>query len=764
MPNAELEVIRAICAIIASTSDYREGLRLTVQVIAERLRVDACSILVYDEAMDRLVMEATYGLEQETVHHLQLSVDQGITGYTFRTGKVVNTANKQKHAKYHNFDSRRSMDYRALLTVPLIAGGRPIGVLDFATKRARKFAPELVELARAIASPLAVFISNAQLAQKLARSHTSCVPRRRLVSRHLRGRAVTDGVVRGRAHLVLGAEVLDAVPLEYADDIPSEKEFLKQALALAREEAGRINEEAEQVLAEADAAIFYVHLLLLEDPTLIQRIQKALSEGFRLRFALKVVSQGFEKELKQLDNEFMRERLADMKDVILRIYEAADTLEGLKSAGKQIKARERTIVVARELLPSQLIRAPLCSLVGIVCEQGGLTAHTAILAKALRIPMVVGAEGATDEIQPNDDLLLDCTTGSCYVRPSASVVRKFRAALAHYKTEREEQLPADSCALAVTTDGVSIRLGGNISLVSELPLLERYGAMGVGLYRTEFMFMVRSTYPSEDEQYSVFKRVVEACGNASTTIRVLDVGGDKPLPYVDFGQEDNPFLGWRGLRFLLSNPSYFSTHLRAILRTTTHGRVNILLPMVADCEELLEAKGHVERAKASLEQDGIPYSDNYHLGLMLEVPSALWALPDMLPHIDFVSIGTNDLVQYTFAVDRGNSRVTQWFRQFHPVVLRMLKAICDTVHAVPGKTVSLCGEAAGIPLGVPVLLGTGLRFLSMNPWRIPDVRKVVGNVSLSDCTDLATQALACTTVPDLSALMEEFGDRHGLRE
>jgi len=760
MPSEELQVIRRISDIIAQATDYQEGLRLTVQCIAERLHVDACSIFVYDEEEHRLILEATFGLEQEAVHQIRLSMNEGITGYTFRTGEVVNTGNKQKHPEYHRFHSDRSLEYSALLTVPLIVGGHAIGVLDFEAKAKRRFRPALVEMAGAIASPLAVFISNAKLARQLGQPAKK--PQgRSLATETLKGKAVTEGVVRGRAHLAVGTEFLEAVPLAYADDVKAEKELFKQSLDIAREETSQIHEEAVAILAEADSAIFYVHLLMLEDPTLIQRIQQTLARGFKLQFALKVVAAQFEKELQALDNELMRERGADMKDVIFRIYEAADSLQGRKSSGRRPGPKTKSIIVARELLPSQLVRTPLTNIAGIICEQGGTTTHVAILARALRIPMMVGVPGLIRTVMPNDDLILDCSTECCYVRPTSAVVRKFKPALAHHKTSLEDTQTVSTCELATTTDGVSLRLAGNIALVSELPLLERYGSMGIGLYRTEFMFMIRSTYPSEEEQYSVFRRVAETCGDASITVRVLDVGGDKPLPYEDFGYEDNPFLGWRGIRFLVTRLQYLEPHLRAILRMTVHGKVDILLPMVASLDELLVVKEHLHNAEESLKRDGIPYDPGYRLGIMLEVPSALWALQDMLPEIDFVSIGTNDLTQYTFAVDRGNSRVTNWFCQLHPVVLRMIKQTCDLVGATPGKTVSLCGEIAGSPLAIPLLIGSGPRFLSMNPWRIPRVRSVIRRASMADCQALLEQAVTCRLDSEVTALATAFAKEHG---
>jgi len=762
MPTRELQVIRRISDIIARTADYEEGLRETVKCVARRLHVDACSVFVHDEARNALVLEATYGLSQDDVHSLALSVNEGITGQCFRTGKLVNAPDKYSHPAYMEFKTQDHAEHAALLAVPLMVGGRVTGVLDFELRTGQTFHRDLIELVQAIASPLAVFILNAKLAQQVERGSKQTGGR--LVRLVLKGQPITEGIVRGRAHYLPGAEVLESVSLEYASNVEAEKALFHQALDIAREETSQIQKDAEKILAEADAGIFFAHLLLLEDPTLIQRIHQALDRGFKLSFALKAVTEEFGQELEQLDNEFMRERLADMKDVILRIYQAADRLTGLRRTrrSKRVSRYEAPIIVAHELLPSQLMRIPLANLGGVICEEGSATTHVAILAKALRVPMIAGAPEATRKIRQDDDLILDCSTGSCYVRPSQAIIRRFRPAILHYRRKVTGK-PAVTCARAVTTDNVSVRLGGNVSLIGELPLLEQYGAMGIGLYRTEFMFMIRGTYPGEDEQYSVFRRVVEAGGDSPVNIRVLDVGGDKPLSYVDFSQEINPYLGWRGIRFLLSNPQFLEPHLRAILRTTVHGKVNVLLPMVADLDELLLVRDVLDRVEQSLDRDGVPYSRDYRLGIMLEVPSALWALPDMLPYIDFVSIGTNDLTQYVFAVDRGNTKVARWYRQFHPVLLEMIRKTCAVVHSVPGKEVALCGEIAGKPLGVPFLLGLGLRDLSMNPWKIPQVRAAIRKLSIADCEKLAEAALACRRDADVVAMIDDFADEHELR-
>lgn len=762
MPKREFKVIQGISEIIAQTKDYREGLRLTVENLADSLAVDSCSIFVFNEKRNQLVLEATYGLNQSDVRKIRVSTSRGILGRCFRTHDVINLATMQEDPDFQSFGVEREEEYSSLLLVPLTVAGKCIGILGLNRMTREEFSEEYVDLTRAIASPLAVFIINAGLSEKIEEyEHETRKAGAEII---VEGIAITDGVVRGSAYFLIGGEFLDSVLPAKTEDLKEEKKLFSKALKLAAKDTMQLQDEAAQILAEADAAIFYAHLLLLEDPTLMKRVTEELEEGYTLRSALKIVAQRFEEELSRLDNDFMRERVLDMKDVIFRIFQAADEVEGVvQPAGKpsKLKKNSRPIVVTRELLPSQLIRLPLANLAGVVCEQGGATTHVAILAKALQIPMIVGAEGALKTIDRGDPLILDCATGYCYVLPSRAVLRKFHHALKFHKKGWEEIDPHAGGPL--TSDGELIRLGGNVSLISELPLLEKYGAMGVGLYRTEFMFMIRSVYPSEEEQYQVFKRIVEAGRGASVTIRILDVGGDKPLPYVNFDKEMNPYLGWRGMRFLLSNRDYLEPHLKAILRTTVHGRVNLLFPMISDIEEILIIKEILQNVENELTQKGIPFNKNYHLGVMIEVPSCLWALQDILPHIDFVSIGTNDLIQYIFAVDRGNSRVAKWYRQFHPILLRIIDEVARTVHNYPEhRTISLCGEIAGNLHGLPLMLGAGVRYLSMNPWRIPKIKRNLHKLDISDCQALFKQALDCKFDKEVVELMSVFAEKNHL--
>jgi len=377
----------------------------------------------------------------------------------------------------------------------------------------------------------------------------------------------------------------------------------------------------------------------------------------------------------------------------------------------------------------------------------------------LRIPMLIGIKELHDIVKAGDNILLDCQAGLCFLHPTTELIKQYGQPLIHSRKIREHALDFEDCPAndnPCTQDGAVVHLSGNITLFSELAALHSVGIRDIGLYRTEFMFMIRNNMPDEEEQFRIISRLVQSANGSPVTVRALDIGGDKPLPYVDWGQEANPSLGWRGLRFLLSNPAFMHTHLRAILRTTALGPVNLLFPMVADKQDLLLAQQAVLEAKHSLLKDGLEFSDNFKVGIMLEVPSVVFSMDKLLPEVDFFCIGTNDLVQYLFAVDRGNARVNRWFRQCHPIVLRILRQLCREVARFPEKRISLCGELAGMSRALPLLLGAGLRDLSMNANSIPAVRDYISKVNIDECEMLLEQACNCNADTDVQRLLDEM--------
>ncbi|OGV71766.1 MAG: phosphoenolpyruvate--protein phosphotransferase [Lentisphaerae bacterium RIFOXYB12_FULL_65_16] len=747
MAVARTECVRLVTNILAPGAEFRTTARQVVECVAGCLNADACHLLVYDGATEELVLEATWGLEQDAVGDVRLSPTEGVVGFCFRSRKPVNTPDMRAHPDYTAFNSVRAREYVSLLTVPLKGRNRTAGVLALSNRAARKFPGPTVAAARAVAVPLAQFVLDArpQIVRAGGVTDTAAAPVAESEQR-LTGIAVTDGVGFGRVCLLTGCEVLEAQDPDYTDDLEGETARFRRALHRTREEIMALTRQSSAILAASDTAIFQTHLMLLDDAVLTGRIHAALARGYRLNYALKTVLAEIEKAWGTPTNHAARDNLADLRDVFLRLYLVADAA-GPRGTRRDtelgLAAVYRPMIVARALLPSQLMQLPLARLAGIVCEEGGATSHTAVLAKSLRIPMLVGVRGAVRASRSNADAIIDCRSGCFVLTPSPALTARYTRALSAGREPCAAHVPTPRRSPR-TRDGVPVRLSANIALTSELRLLNDYGAQGIGLYRTEFMCMTRNAYPDTQEQYTVLRQAVEMTGQHGTTIRLLDVGHDKRPPFMAFPPETNPALGLRGLRYLLANPQYLEPHVQAILRASSHGPVSLLLPMVTDVEDVLAARTAIANIEAQLARDGMAFRRDCRLGIMLEVPAAFFCLPHLLPHVDFVSIGTNDLVQYLFAADRDNDRATPWYHQFHPVLLKIIRDTCVMAAQFPGRTVAVCGEMAANPQAVPLLLGAGVRHFSMSPTSIPLIQDTITRLSLADCQALIAEAIAMT--------------------
>jgi phosphoenolpyruvate-protein phosphotransferase len=770
-------MLRRISEIIAQTTDPRSGLRLMAQCIAEQVGSLACGIFVYRKETDELVLMAAHGLDALRLENWSFSADSGLAGLAVRTDTTVNVADRHQHPAYYPMPNAADAILHGSLAVPLVVGGTTIGALALARKEKRRFSKQIVGQAEALAPSLAIFILHTLMASQNNNELRGVIPFQTMrptqetaypCDESLTGRPITQGVALGTAMLFSGVDELftergDMPPQRLdPEEAQREKQLFQSALEVARRTSKKTAREMSQVLEEVDNAIFEMHVTLLDDPVLQSRILGHLQNGMTLTAALGETLAYFNQQYMRIEDQYLRERLADIKDVLLRIKNAADNLrDDTVTSEAGLYSARHVVLCARELLPSQLVSIPRSNIYGILCEHGGTTCHTAILARALQIPMLVDVTGLLNKVRSGDNVLIDCNAGRCYLRPTDDLVKQFREPLrlAHRHRKRKAESPMPMSEETITPDGGKIRFAGNISLLSEMPALRHYGIPEIGLYRTEFLFMIRNSLPSEDEQFDVFKRMMDAADGIPVTFRVMDAGGDKPLPYLNIGQEDNPALGWRGLRFMLSNPDILHPHLRAILRASAYGKVSIMLPMVADVYDLNQAKEAFKAAEDDLIRRGIPFDRNYRLGIMLEIPSAFLGLKPLLPHVDFVSIGTNDMVQFLFAVDRGNNRVIKWFRQCHPIVLRLLKDVCQQVAAYPDKSVTLCGELAGSERALPLLLGAGLRHLSMTPHRVPIIRARAEKLNIAECEDLLERVLAtCESEMDVARMLD---DMHG---
>ncbi|MEG6589959.1 phosphoenolpyruvate--protein phosphotransferase [Paenibacillus barengoltzii] len=556
----------------------------------------------------------------------------------------------------------------------------------------------------------------------------------------IQGIGAAAGVAIGKA-FVLPAWEWD-VPDRRMEKVDLAKEFerLYEGIRTSKTEIEVMKNEIKETVGAEESGIFDAHLAILEDPVFMSEIQGIIERQYKAaEVAVKEAIDHFVTMFDLLDDEYMKERALDIKDVGNRLLKHL-----LGTPDITLPADTQPyILVAKELSPSQLVHLNPDNVLGMVTMAGGKTSHSAIMARALGIPLVSGLENKlTEPLQTGDLLVIDGDEGYVYLNPEPEIIARYTE-LAEKQRRRKEQLQLLAAVEAVTKDGVRMRLAGNISSVKDLELALKHGAEGVGLFRTEFLYMDRSTFPGEDEQFEVYRQVAEKAGPHSVTIRTLDIGGDKQLEYFELQEEENPVLGYRGIRISLDSRELFQTQLAAILRASAYGKMKILYPMISSLEEIRAANAILEEAKQDLTRRGIAYDPDIQVGIMIEIPAAA-AIADLLAQeVDFFSIGTNDLVQYVLAVDRMNEQIAHMYHPFHPAVLRLLR---QTVQAAKdaGITVSVCGEMAGDEKAVPLWLYLGVTDLSMSPQALLRVKHRILN---SDSRESKEVGAACYRLP-----------------
>lgn len=561
----------------------------------------------------------------------------------------------------------------------------------------------------------------------------------------LKGIPVSYGIADGTAFLHTDEDLV--VP-NYAI-LPEQKDaewqrFL-EALCRARDDITELRDRAREEMGNEQAAIFDSHLLMLEDPDLLESLETQLEASLRnIESIVSRVEQELSAKMAASDDAYMRERSLDIRDVAHRLIGHLLKKEHFSLSDIQTPC----ILVAHNLLPSDIISMNRKAVRGIVMDQGGRTSHTAILARAFGIPAVLGLGNVTRTVIQGQELIVDGGAGTLIVSPDEETKR----ALLALRQEEERRLASLRAAAekpALTIDGHRYAVKANIEVPEEADSVKEYGAEGIGLFRSEFLFLTPHAVPSEDEQYRAYKKVLEAMDGKPVTIRTLDIGGDKVMPELDAADEKNPLLGWRAIRFCLANESIFRSQLRAILRASSHGSAKIMFPMISGPSELDAALAALDEAKASLDAQGIEYDARMPVGIMIEVPSAALSADRLAKKVDFFSIGTNDLIQYTIAVDRGNERVAYLHEPFHIAVLRLIKMTIDAGHAA-GITVGMCGEMAADPLAALLLVGLGLDEFSMSARGIPEVKKIISSIEKRSAAQVAERVMGMTSPDDVA--------------
>lgn len=564
-----------------------------------------------------------------------------------------------------------------------------------------------------------------------------------------KGTGASPGIALGNALVIEHSEL--NIEKRNIENIEAEIEKLQSAVETSRIELEKVKERAKVELGEHEAEIFEAHLLVLADPELIdQTISKIKDEKVNADFALNEVKDMFVSIFESMDNEYMRERAADIKDVTNRVLRH---ILGVKVVDLSA-LDEEVILIAHDLTPSDTATMNKKMVLGFLTNIGGRTSHTAIMARTLEIAAIVGLNDATDKIKDGDFIVFNGETGEVIINPDEETINQYRKLKAKHDEEKEalKQLIGKASS---TLDERHVELAGNIGSPNDLDGLLKNDAEGVGLYRTEFLYMDKEDdFPTEQEQYEAYKAVLEGMNGKPIVIRTLDIGGDKELKYFKMDEEMNPFLGYRAIRLCLDRVDIFKTQLRALYRASVHGKLRIMFPMISSLEELLKAKEVIREVLSELDSEGIKYSNEVEVGMMIEIPSAAVISDILAKHVDFFSIGTNDLIQYTCAVDRMNQKISYLYNQFNPAVLRLIKMVIDNAHK-EGKWVGMCGESAGDKRMIPILLGMGLDEFSMSPISILPARKFITSVNYSDMKKFADEVLTMGTAEEIKAYVDK---------
>ncbi|MFZ0888282.1 MAG: phosphoenolpyruvate--protein phosphotransferase [Candidatus Binataceae bacterium] len=758
-------------------AELRETLDRIVGTIGSGMEVEVCSLYLFDPERERLVLRATVGLDRDSVGRVSMRVNEGLVGLVIETMEPVMVPDAISHERYKYFPQTGEERYHSFLGVPVRAGKRqPIGVLVVQTLRRRRFSTSEIRLLTTAANQVAQILSHFRLRETLATRErereeyrrrmieanrqlkdyervggkTRLVPRVKIRRPRLVGLAAAPGFAHGVAHMI--GTYLSSIDRNLRTrDRATELKRLDEALSRSASELAALKARMAPLMQEPDLEIFDAHRLMLQDEEFVNRVRDMINSGYAAESALVRVVDELSASMLAVADGYLRERANDFRDVGHRI------LRHLRLDDRKGVFSRPTVIVAEELTLSHLTLVSQENLVGIVLQSGGVTSHAAILARSFELPTVVGVEHLMESVAENDDLVVDGNSGIVYVNPSVEVEREYSRLLKRYEAFRRE-LMAENSGPTTTADGHRVQMLANIALYNDIQLALRYGAEGVGLLRTEFSFLTYEDFPDENQQLKMYSKMLALMEKRPVTIRTLDLGADKYPLYLRVPREDNPFLGWRSIRISLEMVGLFKVQLRAILRAAARYNVRILFPMISSCEELRRAREILNEAQAELFKEGLEHNPHIEVGIMVEVPAAVWLAPRLVREVDFFSIGTNDLIQFLLAADRNNPKVAHLHEALHPAVLAAINEVVKVAKGA-GKEVCMCGEMASNPLATLLLIGLGLDQLSLSPLFIPVVRKLVRETDSESARLIAHDVLEMSTVQDIKKyLVERYRD------
>jgi phosphotransferase system enzyme I (PtsP) len=744
-----LETLHRIVKEVNAAPDLEMALSTIVNMVKQSISCDVCSVYLTDSEARAHVLAATDGLRQEAVGKVALPLGRGLVGLVAERSEPLNLSDAPSHPRYLRITETGETQYRGFLGVPIIQNRKVLGVLVVRQEIKREFIDDEVTFLFTLAAQLAGAITHAQASGEL---DTLTTPNR--AARYLEGRPGSTGVSIGHGVVAYRMADLDAIPDRPIEDVEAECACFRAAVVAVEDELRRLQDRLSGEIPAEDHALFDALLLMLGGDTLVTHTVELIQQGQWAAGALRQSIRAHAKVFESMEDVYLRERASDVRDLGRRI------LMHLQSGSpREQEYPADTILVGEEVSAVQLAEVPSECLAGIVSATGSSSSHVAILARAMGVPAVMGVTDLPVSRMENLELIADGYRGRVYISPTPAVRMEYERL-----AEEERALTAEAETLrglpAESTDGVAFPLFLNTGLVNETDNPGNDEFAGVGLYRTELPFMVRDRFPGESVQVMNYRHVLEGFAPRPVILRTLDVGGDKPLPYFPFA-EQNPFLGWRGVRISLAHPEIFLTQVRAMLRAAIDlDNMQIMLPMISGVAEIDELKMLITRAHDELLEEGYAVSMP-RIGVMVEVPSAVYMIEELARRVDFVSVGTNDLTQYLLAVDRNNSRVAELYDDLHPAVLRALEQIVRGAR-VFHRPVGVCGELAGNPLATILLMGLGVDSLSMSAGSLMKVKWVVRSFSVSRARQLVHAALRMEDAQQVRRFMEGALDDMGL--
>jgi len=694
---------------MASASEPQAKLDSIVKVIASNMIAEVSSIYVRlpDESLE---LFATEGLKKEAVHALRMNKGEGLVGLIADWGQPINLPDAQKHPSFSYKPETGEENYHSFLGVPIVRERRTIGVLTVQNKIERRYTTEEVEALETTAMVLAELIGSGAFAGAV--SHA---PGRRETSVTLKGTPLADGLALG--HIALH-EPRPVVLKFFADNIPAELKRLEDALERLKDDIRRHLEHEDSPQDSEHQAVLEAVQMLANDKGWARRMRDAVMAGLTAEAAVERVQQNMRTQLMKVGDDFWRERSHDIDDLSTRLLR---TLQGQETHVERLP--NDAILVARNMGAAELLSYDPRKLRGLVIEEGGATSHVSIVARSFNLAVLVQVPDVLSIADHGDPAILDAATGQFHVRPSLELIRAY-ADKARFRARRQARFSKLRHVQAITKDGERVLLNMNAGLTVDLPHLYQSGADGIGLYRTELQFMVASRFPKMEEQRKTYNRILDMAANRRVVFRSLDVGGDKVLPYLRRVKEENPALGWRAIRMSLDRPALFRTQARALMRAAAGRELSLMLPFIADVSELLGAKALIDKEVEHAKRHGHELPSEMRVGVMVEIPAILYQLDQILPLVDFISVGSNDLLQFLFAADRENERVARRFDPLHPSALKVLREIAT--KAIAHKTdFALCGEMAGRPVDAMALIGLGFRSISMAPASVGPIKAMV---------------------------------------